>query len=122
MTRLLAVTAALLLNAGWLAAPAAADDKDQPGFVGLQLSQEEGGRGPKVQMVLPGGPADKAGLKENDVLLKIGDKETKDARSAVDAVKGLKPGTKVKFHILRDGTEKDVEVTIGKRPAEPPPA
>jgi S1-C subfamily serine protease len=118
MTRLLTLAAVALTAAAWTA-PAHAEDKT-PGFLGLKLMGEEGDRGPKIDDVVPDGPAAKAGVKPGDILLKIGDKAVKTPPEAVEAARALKPGTKVKLQVLRDGKEKDIEVTVGKPPAQPP--
>jgi S1-C subfamily serine protease len=110
--------AALCALAAFLA-PAAARAEEQSGFVGLQIAGEEG----KVVVhdVVADGPAAKAGIKAGDVIVKVGDKEVKDPMEAVAAVRAVKPGAKLKFHVKRDGKDQDIEVTVGKRPAEPKP-
>ena len=58
-------------------------------------------------------PADKAGIKAGDKIIKIDDKSTANI-TLDEAVKKLrgKPGTNVKITILRDGVEKPFDVTI----------
>lgn len=52
---------------------------------------------------IAGTPADRAGLKPNDIILKINDESTKgmDLNTAVSKIRGT-PGTKVKLTIMRD--------------------
>ncbi len=77
--------------------------------------------------VIPGQPADKAGLKSQDILLTINGKAF--TQSAVPArmisafqraMLPLKPGEKVTFGILRNGTKKmNIPVTVGDMPPTP---
>ncbi len=69
-----------------------------------------------VTEITPGSGAEKAGLKEGDLLLKIGATEVSDFASLAKAMKNLWAGDKVKVKISRDGKEMDVELTLGERP------
>jgi putative serine protease PepD len=67
--------------------------------------------------VVEGGPADRAGLQTDDEVTEVdGDPiETGDElRAAIDA---KKPGDKITLTITRNGDERTVQVTLGRRPA-----
>jgi len=64
--------------------------------------------------VVPKGPADKAGLKNEDVVLEFNGKKVIDSRRLRLAVGEIKPGTTVPVKILRDG--KTLEVTVQSAP------
>jgi S1-C subfamily serine protease len=81
--------------------------------------------------VVPGGPADKAGLKGGDGEVRFQAGRYSTGGDVILAVEGHKvvspddlaryisvyePGDKVTLEILRDGRHKEVEVTLGKRP------
>ncbi|KMQ81228.1 Outer membrane stress sensor protease DegQ, serine protease [Candidatus Burkholderia pumila] len=72
-----------------------------------------------VAGVLQGGPADKAGIKPGDILVSIDDDTITDTTRLLNVVAQIKPGTAVKAHVMRKNKELDVNVTIGKRPAQP---
>jgi serine protease Do len=73
--------------------------------------------GALVNEVEPGTPAEKAGLKQGDVIRTING-QTVDSRSRLQAiVAGMNPGTEVTLGILRDGKPMDVKVTLGEQPA-----
>jgi serine protease DegQ len=72
-----------------------------------------------VAGVLQGGPADKAGIKPGDILVSINDDTITDTTRLLNVVAQIKPGTAVKVHVMRKNKELDVNVTIGKRPAQP---
>jgi carboxyl-terminal processing protease len=62
---------------------------------------------------LEGTPAEKAGLRAGDKIIKIGDKITADMTidAAVDLMRGPK-GTEIKLTILRDGQEETQDITV----------
>jgi S1-C subfamily serine protease len=85
--------------------------------------------------VVPGGPADKAGLKRGDGKLRFQAAEYRTGGDVILSVDGHEvvrpddlarytsahaPGQKVTLTVLRDGQRKDVEVTLGKRPDSVP--
>ncbi|MFA5946068.1 MAG: trypsin-like peptidase domain-containing protein [Patescibacteria group bacterium] len=62
--------------------------------------------------VIPGSPADKAGIEENDIILEInGEKVTADVPMA-NIINAHAVGEKLKLKILHDGKEKTVELTL----------
>ncbi len=69
----------------------------------------------KLQRVLSGGPADKAGLKAGDVIVKFGKAEVKTSRDLIAALRQHKGGDKVKVKFLREKKPREVVVTLGKR-------
>jgi S1-C subfamily serine protease len=59
--------------------------------------------GAQVANVKAGGPAEKAGIKENDVVVKVGDRTVADADEFVVAVRKLAIGKDAPIEVLRDG-------------------
>ena len=71
---------------------------------------------PEELAVIPGSPADKAGLKENDIILEIdGEKITEEVNFA-RIVAEKKVGDKLKLKVLAQGKEKEIEVTLEEVP------
>jgi len=68
-----------------------------------------------VQLVQPGGPADKAGLKPGDIITTIDGRTVKDGDDLVNDIAGRRPGSSVRLGYLRDGKPADTTVTIGDR-------
>ena len=58
-------------------------------------------------------PAAKAGLKPNDVIIRIGEVEVTDIQGLADGLIKYKPGNKVVITVKRDGKTVDAEVTLG---------
>lgn len=111
----------LLFSAG---AAIRADDPPE-GSIGVQVKIEDG----KIVVVEPikGSPAEKAGIKPGDVIVKINDYKVKDnverddLQDAVKEIVKQKPGTKIKVGIKRDGKDMTIDVTVGKRSEIIPP-
>lgn len=66
--------------------------------------------------VTPGGPADKAGLQEGDIVTRIGNVEIERLSDFVQAIDRLKPGTKVEVHAYRNGRWINVQVKVQAAP------
>jgi serine protease DegQ len=73
-------------------------------------------RGVQVTEVDPGGPAAQAGIKPNDILLRIGNNDILDPADLRRREAALKPGSVVEVSGLRDGVPLHVEVTLTQRP------
>ncbi len=68
----------------------------------------------EVEDVEKGGPADKAGLKKGDIILKIGGRKTEDKEDIGDAIERLRPNMKTKIVVSRDGEEQTLEAIVGE--------
>jgi len=81
------------------------------GGLGMEVGMEDG----FIKIIAPidDTPAQKAGIKAGDLIIRIGDKPAK-GMSLNDAVKIMrgKPGSKITLTILRDGDKKSREITI----------
>jgi S1-C subfamily serine protease len=90
------------------------------------------GEGVIVQSVVKDGPADKAGIEGGDtsatidgaevtlggdIITEVAGKKVAGMDEVIEFVNGAKPGESVPVTILRNGQEKKVDVTLGKRPA-----
>jgi Do/DeqQ family serine protease len=86
-----------------------------------QLSSALGAKatsGALVTEVVPDGPAAKAGLQKEDVIVALNGKEM-DGRSLRLAVGSMTPGTTVQLKVLRGGAERQYSVTLDASPADP---
>ncbi len=63
--------------------------------------------------VVPGSPADKAGIVENDIILDIEGEKITLRNTLSDIIATHKPDEKVTLRIYHKGDEKEVEVTLG---------
>jgi serine protease Do len=72
--------------------------------------------GALIGEVTPKSPAEKAGLKDGDVILDFNGKEVTDSRHLKLEVARAKPGESVPVKVLRDGATKTFEVTVKELP------
>jgi len=73
------------------------------------------GKNPEDLAVVPGGPADKAGIVENDIILEVNGQKIDEKHDLAKEIAQYQPGDKIKLKILHKGKEKTVEVTLGER-------
>lgn len=65
--------------------------------------------------VIPGSPADKAGIVENDIILEVGGKKINKNYTLIQFIYDSKVGDIVKFKILHKGEQKTVDVKLAER-------
>ncbi len=71
-------------------------------------------RGVVVAGVEKDGPADRAGIHENDVITGFNGTPVNDGNTLRNQVAGTPPGTEVTLTIIRDGKEQQVRVRLGE--------
>jgi uncharacterized protein (TIGR03067 family) len=86
------------------------------GFVGLQLKKGEDNDDVVVVSPLKDSPADKAGFKKDDVILKVAGAAVADLQATINTVRKAKPGDKLEFRIRRDKEESNITVKVGVLP------
>jgi serine protease Do len=69
-----------------------------------------------VAGVVPGDPADQAGIQQNDIIIKINERPVTSSRDLTNLAASLGVGDKAQVTILRNGKPRTLEVQIGKRP------
>ena len=77
-----------------------------------------GDKGTVIARVLPGSPAEKAGLASNDLILRFGDVAVEDLQHLQRLVLDAPVDRPVTLRIVRNGKETSVTVTIAEAPAE----
>jgi len=70
-------------------------------------------KGVLVRSVMPGEPADKGGMRADDVILGIDGTTLESPRDLQRVVSSMPVGKKVRVVLLREGQETELEVTIG---------
>jgi Tol biopolymer transport system component len=76
---------------------------------------ESGVVGVKLSGVAKDGPADKAGLRGGDTIVKLADKTIENVYDYTYAIEGLKIDESVQITVLRDGAELTLSITPGAR-------
>lgn len=87
-----------------------------PGFAGVQLRKGKDDEHVAVAGFVKGSPAEKAGLKKDDILLKVGGAPVTDLRTVVALVRQAKSGSDLTLSIRRGDNERDITVRVGVLP------
>ncbi|MEJ7767136.1 MAG: PDZ domain-containing protein [Chitinophagaceae bacterium] len=82
-------------------------------FLGVSTTKVE--NGVKINNVTKGSPAEKAGLKEGDIITKVAETKIETPEDLSKAVGKYKPEEKVALNYLRDKKEQNVSVVLNKR-------
>jgi serine protease Do len=96
---------------GWLGVTIQDLKGDLAEYYGLK-----GKTGVLVAGVVPGDPADQAGIKPKDVIIDVNGQAVTTSRDLTGLAANLGVGDKAKVTILRNGESKTLDVQIGKRP------
>jgi 2-alkenal reductase len=67
-----------------------------------------------ITKVESGSPADQAGLKENDIITKVGDIAIDETHSYVNSLFNYKPGDTINLEVMRDGQTTQLQITLGE--------
>jgi len=67
-----------------------------------------------IPAVVKDSPADRAGLKEGDVILKVNNDEINENSSLIRLLGKYQPGEEVTLRVLRDGNQSDIKVKLGE--------
>ncbi|MEW9556029.1 S1C family serine protease [Nonomuraea sp. NPDC050783] len=82
-------------------------------FLGVSVTDATGDvPGALIREITAGSPAEKAGLRQGDLITKINDKTVDGGDTVVGQVRGFKPGQAVKITYMRDGQPHDATVTL----------
>ena len=84
-------------------------------FLGVSVENADNGSGASITAVRSGSPASEAGLKEGDVITKVGDTDVKSAADLIGAIRSHDPGDDVTVTYTRDGSSAQVTVHLGDR-------
>jgi len=96
---------------GWLGVEVALLPIDQDTQKALNLQSKKGSL---INTVVPGGPAEKAGLKPYDVVIEINGQAIENSNDLRMKIADIQPGTKAEIKIIRDGKEKTVTATVAE--------
>ncbi len=78
----------------------------------------EGPRGAKLVKPVPGGPAEAAGLKPDDIFVTLDGVEIESVKALVETLGRKAAGADIRLAILRAGREKRLSLKLGARPAQ----
>jgi membrane-associated protease RseP (regulator of RpoE activity) len=116
----------------WLAGPLAAWAQSEPpaiattspdaangvprGYLGAIVDdREDRGRGVRIEKIIPGGPAEKAGLRNGDLITGLGGIRVRQMSDFAAIVEEVAPGTTLTFELLRGEKREKIDVAFGAR-------
>ena len=73
-------------------------------------------RGVAVEKVLEGSPAQAAGLQAGDVIVRFNGQEVSSSRMLTRLINEIDPDHTARVIVIRGGAEREINVTVGKRP------
>lgn len=73
-------------------------------------------RGVAVAKVVEGSPAEKAGIQADDVIVRLNGDDITSTRKLTRLVSEIAPDHTVRITVFRGGSERELSVTVGKRP------
>ena len=89
------------------------------GFLGISLGRrDDGGAGAVIGEVTSGSPADKAGVKVNDIVLSINDQPIIGDEALVAIIRDSAPGETITIVVERDGKKVTLTATLVARPQD----
>jgi len=84
------------------------------GFVGMALAIEN--EAVVISDIIERSPAEKAGLRAGDVLMRIGTQAVTELQATVDLVRRETPGSEIVIRVRREGAEKEIKVKVAAFP------
>ena len=88
-------------------------DKEKKAFLGVTTEKVDDGA--KIQNISKGSSAEKAGLKEGDIITHVGNKKIVDADDLISAVNTYKPKDEITLSYKRNGKAENAKVVLGER-------
>jgi serine protease Do len=98
---------------GWIGVTIQDVDQNSAKALGLDKA-----RGALIGSVMPGEPADKAGIKAGDIILTVDGKDIEDSNALLRTIAGKNPGAEIKITVWREGKSRDLGLTLGERTPE----
>jgi hypothetical protein len=86
-------------------------------YLGTRPAYGEDVEGVKLDGVSEGSPAEKAGLKGGDIIVKFDGKVVANIEDYMEGLSRRKPGDTVEVVVKREGQETSLKVTLGSRPS-----
>jgi len=96
---------------GWLGVTIQDVNEDMADYYGLK-----GKSGAMVADVVPGDPADRAGIRPKDIITEVNGKAVTNSHDLTNLAANLQVGETASVTVLRNGKPQTLEVKIGRRP------
>ena len=101
------------IRRGWIGVTIQDVDQNSAKALGLDKA-----RGALIGSVMPGEPADKAGVNAGDIILSVDGKDIADANALLRTIADKSPGAEIKITVWRNGKSHELTLTLGERTPE----
>jgi serine protease Do len=98
---------------GWLGVMIQDVDEDLAHSFGLDKAE-----GILISQVTGNSPAQRAGLNEGDVIIRLNNRKLSDVSDLRNRIAMLAPDSRITLDVIRDGRSKKIKVTIGEQPSD----
>ena len=102
-----------IVKRGWLGV--SIQDITDEMKIALKLKNKNGAL---VSQVLKNSPAKKAGLKTEDIIIKVNDYNVKNSSDLRNVISDKYPNKKVTITVIRDYKKKEIKVLLGEKPSD----
>jgi putative serine protease PepD len=89
-------------------------------YLGISAADSASPLGAKVETVVSGTAADKAGVQQGDVITAVNGSPTTSAAELTQSIDGKTPGQQVTLTVSRNGSSRTIHATLGTRPNTAP--
>ena len=97
---------------GWLGVALQEVSPELAQQFGLETSES----GVLITEVVPDTPAEKSGIQRGDIVLEIDGESVETASEFMNIIAGTDPGTRISLLLIRDGSQRFLDVTLDQRP------
>ncbi len=95
-------------------------NNSMPVYLGIMADdRRDRGRGVRIADVRPGGPAEKAGLRKQDLVTSVEGIRVRQLSDLTEILGVYQPADVVEFDIIREGEPLKIKVTLGRPPTMP---
>jgi S1-C subfamily serine protease len=84
-------------------------------YLGTIPDMSESPGGVRLTGVRAGSPAEAAGIKSGDIIIRLGDHEVTNLYQMTDALRAYKPGDSIVVVVMRDGERLELRATLSRR-------
>ena len=85
-------------------------------FLGVSPARAELSDGVRLGAIVPGGAAARAGLREGDIIVRLGEVPVQSFEALRAALQVRRPGDPVRVVYLREGEDRTTQAVLGERP------
>jgi len=104
------------------APPEVVEAGGEPAYLGAVVDdREDRGRGVRIERIIPGGPAEMAGLRKGDLITGLGGIRVRQIPDFAAIVEQVAPGSRLTFEVLRGEKREKIDVIFGSRSGKPQP-